>query len=263
VPNDPEESGLQINRLGIYRADLHIHTVLSGCAEVEMIPSLILRQAEEKGLNLIAITDHNACHNVAAVMEAAVGTHIHVLPGMEIQSREEVHLLCLFDRVESCLTWQERVFQKLPSLTNKEQVFGPQYVVNAEGDWLWTEERLLAVSADMTLEEIVTQVEALGGATIPAHVDRPAFSILANLGLIPENVAFPALEVTSHFIMEKDFLQWPQLQKRCLIVNGDAHRLSEIQNRTLFKLAYPRINEMIMAFMGREGRQVMVEWPNN
>ena len=100
MPNDPEESGLQINRLGIYRADLHIHTVLSGCAEVEMIPSLILRQAEEKGLNLIAITDHNACHNVAAVMEAAVGTHIHVLPGMEIQSREEVHLLCLFDRVD-------------------------------------------------------------------------------------------------------------------------------------------------------------------
>src|SRR5512135_547637 len=78
-----------------YLADLHIHTVLSGCAEVEMVPPLILRRAKRLGLTLIAITDHNACHNVEAVMEASLGTNVHVLPGMELQSREEVHLLCL------------------------------------------------------------------------------------------------------------------------------------------------------------------------
>jgi len=228
-----------------------------------MIPSLILRQAEKKGLNLIAITDHNACHNAQAVMEAAVGTNIHVLPGMELQSREEVHLLCLFDSVESCRAWQEKVFQKLPPLVNKENLFGPQYVVNAAGDWLWTEERLLATSADLTVEEIVDQVASLGGVAIPAHVDRPSFSLLANLGLIPETLSNQALEVTPYFDRQRGFQQWPELEERCLIVNGDAHRLNEIQNRTLFKLAHPVINEMTMAFKGQQGRQVIVEWPNN
>ncbi len=258
---DQEDVSFNLDGLKLFKADLHIHTVLSGCAEVEMIPSLILRQAERKGLNLIAITDHNACHNAEAVMEAAVGTNIHVLPGMELQSREEVHLLCLFDTIESCRAWQERVFQKLPPLTNQEKLFGPQYVVNAAGDWLWTEERLLAQSADMTLEEIIDQVASLGGIAIPAHVDRPSYSLLANLGLIPKTLSVKALEVTPYFNPSKGFQEWPQLKDWCLIVNGDAHRLSEIQDRTLFKMAQPEIKEMILAFQGQEGRQVMVEWP--
>jgi 3',5'-nucleoside bisphosphate phosphatase len=254
TPNDPD-------RLKFFKADLHIHTVLSGCAEIEMIPSLILWQAERKGLNLIAITDHNACHNAEAVIEAAVGTNIHVLPGMELQSKEEVHLLCLFDSVEPCKEWQEKVFENLPLLANKEDLFGPQYVVNAADEWLWTEERLLAQSADMALEEIVDQVTSLGGMAIPAHVDRPSYSLLANLGLIPANLAVTALEVTSYFDLQKGFAEWPQLKEWCLIVNGDAHRLSEIQSRTLFKISRPEIKEMTMAFQGQKGRQVVVEWP--
>ncbi len=258
-----EDALIIADQLTLYRADLHIHTVLSGCAEIEMIPSLILWQAEKKGLNLIAITDHNACHNAEAVMEAAVGTNIHVLPGMEVQSREEVHLLCLFDTVEPCRALQEKIFEKLPPLVNKEALFGPQYVVNAAGEWLWTEERLLGTSADMTLEDIVDQVARLGGLSIPAHVDRPSFSVLANLGLIPEVLAQNALEVTAYFDRSGGCRQWPQLQNRCLIVNGDAHRLQEMQGRTMFKLARPVIQEMTMAFQGQHGRQVIVEWPDN
>jgi 3',5'-nucleoside bisphosphate phosphatase len=257
-----QDPSTEEDSLRLFRADLHIHTVLSGCAEVEMIPSLILWQAEKKGVNLIAITDHNACHNVEAVMEAAVGTPIHVLPGMELQTREEVHLLCLFDNIEKCKALQEIVFERLPALANKEALFGPQYVVNAAGEWLWTEERLLATSTDLTLEEIVTQVALLGGLSIPAHVDRPSYSLLANLGLIPEALSIKALEVTSFFDRQAGYRQWPQLKNRCLIINGDAHRLQEIQNRTLFKMALPGIKEMIMAFQGQEGRQVLVEWPN-
>jgi 3',5'-nucleoside bisphosphate phosphatase len=261
VDKDQDNVPYPPDRLKLFKADLHIHTVLSGCAEIEMIPSLILWQAERKGLNLIAVTDHNACHNAEAVIEAAVGTNIHVFPGMELQSKEEVHLLCLFDTVECCKEWQEKVFEKLTSMTNKEDLFGPQYVVNAAGEWLWTEERLLAQSADMTLEEIVDQVASLGGMVIPAHVDRPSFSLLSNLGLIPPSLAVTALEVTPYFNPRKGFLLWPQLKDWCLIVNGDAHRLNEIQDRTLLKMSHPEIKEMILAFQGQEGRQIMVEWP--
>jgi len=103
-------------------ADLHIHTVLSPCAEVEMIPPLIVRRARELGLGLIAITDHNSAENVDSVQRAARGSGLKVLPGMEVQTSEEVHVLCLFDTLEQVLDWQECVFGSLPPLKNREEV---------------------------------------------------------------------------------------------------------------------------------------------
>jgi 3',5'-nucleoside bisphosphate phosphatase len=244
-----------------YLTDLHIHTVLSGCAEVEMIPPLILRQAKRLGVSLIAITDHNACLNAEAMIEASAGSGIHVLPGMEIQSREEVHLLCLFDTVDPCRRWQEEVFKKLPALRNRESAFGPQYVVDSAGEWIRTEERFLAASADIGLEEVVEDVQSLGGMVIPAHVDRPAFSLFSNLGMIPDSLDVLGLEVTPQFVPTTGFQQWPQLKGWCLIVNGDAHRLQEIQHRTLFKIAAPVVREIGLALKGEQGRRVDVEWP--
>ncbi len=244
-----------------FLADLHVHTVLSGCAEVEMIPPLILRQAKRLGLSLIAITDHNSCQNAEAVIEASVGTDIHVLPGMELQSKEEVHLLCLFDTVRQCQGWQDEVFQRLPALSNKEEIFGAQFVVSPAGEWLRTEERFLAGAADMGLEEVVARVRAMGGMVIPAHVDRPSFSLLSNLGWVPDSLQVQALEVTPQFVPKIGFQRWPQLKAWCLIVNGDAHRLQEMQNRTLFKLDAPVVQEIYLALQGEQGRRVKVEWP--
>ena len=91
--------------------------------------------------------------------------------------------------------------------------------------------------------------------------DRPSYSLLSNLGLVPPTLAVNALEVTPYFDPQKGFLEWPQLKEWCLIVNGDAHRLNEIQDRTLLKMTHPEIKEMVLAFQGQEGRQVVVEWP--
>jgi len=244
-----------------FLADLHVHTVLSGCAEVEMIPPLILQQAKRLGLSLIAITDHNSCHNAEAVIQASTGTGIHVLPGMELQSKEEVHLLCLFDTVRQCQAWQEEVFQRLPALGNKEEIFGAQFVVDSVGEWVRTEERFLAGATNIGLEEVVAEVHSMGGIVIPAHVDRPAFSLLSNLGFVPESLKVHALEVTPQFIPKIGLEKWPQLKAWCLIVNGDAHRLQEMQNRTLFKMEAPIVQEIHLALQEEQGRRVVVEWP--
>ncbi len=227
-----------------------------------MIPPLIIQQAGRMGLSLIAITDHNACHNAEAVMQASAGTGVHVLPGMEVQSREEVHLLCLFDTVHQCQAWQGEVFRRLPALVNKAEVFGAQFVVDAAGNWVRTEDRFLAGTVDLGLEEIVAGVRSLGGMVIPAHVDRPSFSLLSNLGLIPEGLEVQALEVTSRFIPRLGFQKWPTMKDWCLVVNGDAHRLQDIKNRTLLKIARPEIQEIDLALKGEEGRRVVVEWPD-
>jgi 3',5'-nucleoside bisphosphate phosphatase len=248
--------------LNLFLADLHIHTVLSACAEVEMIPPLIIDRARRMGLSLIAIADHNTSENAEAVIQAAAGTGVHVLPGMEVQSREEVHLLCLFDGVDQCKRWECKVSGRLPGLANRPELFGYQFVVDARGDLVRTDKRFLAGAVDLGLEEIICEVRAAGGIVIPAHVDRPSFSILSNLGAIPEGLDVPALEVTRRFVPRVGLGKWPQLHKWPLIVNGDAHRLDEIENRTLFKIAAPGVREIDLALRGKQGRRAVVEWPD-
>jgi PHP family Zn ribbon phosphoesterase len=228
-------------------ADLHVHTVLSPCAEVEMIPPLIVRRALEIGLGLIAITDHNAAENCAAVMQAAEGTGLVVLPGMEVQTSEEVHVLCLFDTIEQVLTWQGIVFDHLPDRPNPEAVLGAQFVVDATGDHLRTESRLLLASTDLALNEVVRRVQALGGLAIPAHVDRPSFSLLANLGFVPPDLDVPALELSRLIAPADAIARWPELVGWPLIRGGDAHRLSELTPGVQFKLCDTTVAELAQA----------------
>ncbi len=247
--------------LKLMPADLHIHTVLSACAEVEMIPPLIVSQALQMGLSLIAVTDHNSCGNAIAVAQAAAGTGLTVLSGMELQTREEIHLLCLFDDLATSLQWQQEVFLKMPQMSNRPEFFGEQWLVDANGDWIRMEERLLAVSAEMSLEAAVAGVHSLRGLAIPSHVDRPSFSLLANLGLIPEGLQADALEVTARFAPKSGYREWPSLKGWPLIVNGDAHRLKEISNRTAFLIEEANVREISAALRGEGGREVRTQWP--
>lgn len=237
-------------------ADLHIHTVLSPCAEVEMIPPLIIEHAREMGLGLIAVTDHNSAENAEAVQRAARDSGITVLPGMEVQTREEAHVLCLFDTLEQVLAWQEVVYASLPPLANREEVFGAQFVVDETGDFIRMNERLLLVSSALSVEQVVSGVIERGGVCIAAHVDRPAYSLLANLGFIPSNLALSALELSRMVSPEEALARYPQLRGWPLITSGDAHRLSEMRTNTLITLREPSIRELELAFHAEQGRKV-------
>ena len=236
------------------RADLHVHTVLSPCAEVEMIPPLIVQCALELGLGLIAVTDHNSSENCAAVIRAARGTTLTVMPGMEVQTREEVHVLCLFDEVEQALAWQGIVCDHLPGQRNPEELLGAQYVVDSEGSYLRTECRLLSTSTDLALDEVVSRARALGGLAIPAHIDRPSYSLLANLGLIPPGLDVPALEIFRLTDPGQLLEEQPGLRAWTLIRGGDAHRLSELKWALNLKMRGATTNELLMALAGQAER---------
>jgi hypothetical protein len=236
--------------------DLHVHTVVSPCAEVEMIPPFIVQRARELGLGAIAITDHNTVENVAAVSRAAEGSGIVVIPGMEVQTREEAHILCLFDTLEQALAWQSVVYDHLPNLENREDVFGAQFVVDETGDFVCMNERLLLTSSSLSAEEVVTGVCGLGGLPIAAHVDRPGYSLLASLGFIPPDLALAALEITFRTTPEKMAAQHPGLNRWPMIVSGDAHRLSEMRASTLVTWRAPCMAELEMALRNSDGRNV-------
>lgn len=237
-------------------ADLHLHTVLSACAEVEMIPPLIVRRALELGLGLIAVTDHNAAANCAAVMQAAEGTGLVVLPGMEVQTAEEVHMLCLFETIEQALTWQGTVFDHLPELPNDEDLFGGQYVVDRDGDYIRTESRLLATSCDLSVDEAARRVIALGGLPIPAHIDRPMFSLLANLGFVPLDLPVPALELFRVTKPEMLVAQHPEIARYPLVRDSDAHQLSSMVAGIAFEAGAPSFGTLRAAIAANAVRLI-------
>lgn len=242
-------------------ADLHVHTVLSPCAEVEMIPPLIVRRARELGLDLIGITDHNSAQNAQAVIDAASGTGLTVLPGMEVQSREEVHLVCLFDQMEQALEWQEQVTAALPDLQNDEDFFGAQFVVDATGEYIRTEDRLLSTSTSLSVEQVVAGVRALGGIVLAAHVDRPSYSLIANLGWVPPGLEIAGLELSRLADPVEVAQRLPQTAGFGLVVSGDAHRLEEMTARTMFKVQCPQVRELAIALAGQDGRRVEIQEP--
>ncbi len=245
-------------RLKTYIADLHVHTVVSPCAEVEMIPPFIVQEAMARGINLIAITDHNTTVNVAAVQKAAQNTNLAVLPGMELQTHEEVHLLCLFDTLEQMSAWQSLVDRHMPALENNIDYFGEQFVVDETGEFIRRERQLLLTSADLPLSEAVEEVIKLGGLAIPAHVNRSAFSLIANLGFIPPGVPFAALEISRHLSPTQAQAKFPQLQNYSLIQNGDVHRLDEFLGVNVCQLAAPTLSELKMALRHEQGRSLVI-----
>lgn len=241
-----------------FRADLHVHTVLSPCADIEMLPPLIIAEALSLGINLIAITDHNATANISSVQKSAIQSNITVLPGMELQTKEEVHVLCLFDTLDQVRELQKFVDQKLPQIKNNPDYFGTQLVVDEIGDFIEIEERLLITSADVSIEEAFLKVQELEGILVPAHINRKANGLIEILGFVPSDLPFPALEISRHVSPEIAHEKFPQIKGYNLIQNGDVHRLNEFIGTTYFTIEKPVIKEIKQALQNIDGRSFYV-----
>lgn len=224
-----------------------------------MIPPLIVREALNHKINLIAITDHNATANIAAVQKAAQNTELIVLPGMELQTREEVHILCLFDTLEQVYALQAFVDNHLPPIKNKPDFFGEQFVVDETGDYIRSEERLLISSVSCGMREAWEKVTGLGGLFIPAHVNRKGFGLIANLGLVPTDIPIEALEISRHLKASEATSKFPQIVGYPLIQSGDVHGLDEFLGVTLLKMASPTISELKLAIHGQAGRSLVTD----
>ena len=241
-----------------YHADLHIHTCLSPCASLDLSPRRIVERALEERLDLIAITDHNIARNVPAVMHQAEKFGLKIIPGMEVQSREEIHILTLFPDWPSLSAWQDVVLDHLPRIPNDPEFFGDQPIVDEEGNILEFEERLLINSIDLSLNEIRSQVLQRGGLFIPAHFDKESLSLISQLGFVPFDLEPDALEMGRK--NQAALLPDPRDPSAAVprIVCSDAHQAADIgRARSVFLLAEPTLGELRLAFQGKEGRKIV------
>ena len=213
--------------------DLHIHSCLSPCGDDDMTPANITGMAVIKGLDVIAVTDHNSCKNCPAVLAAAREYGILAIPGMEINTSEEVHAVCLFEELEAAMEFDSYVYDRLIPFPNKEEIFGRQLIYNDQDQICGTVPNLLINAADISFEGLWELVRSYGGVMFPAHVDKTANSLIANLGFIPPDSRFKTAEVKDltklHGLKKTD----PYLEKCRIISNSDAHYLEHIHEPEL------------------------------
>lgn len=214
--------------------DLHIHSCLSPCGDEDMLPSNIIGMAYLKQLDVIAVTDHNSCKNCPAVLELAKQYGIIALPGMELCTMEEVHVLCLFAELSDALRFDEYVTSQLMKIPNEERVFGKQEIYNEEDQRVGTEPYLLINATNISFDQLGGLMEEFHGVYIPAHIDKNSNSLISNLGFIPPDATFTVAEVANLSHLEELRKKNPYLNQCNIISDSDAHMLGNINEAVHF-----------------------------
>lgn len=211
-----------------YFCDLHVHSCLSPCGDDDMTPANIAGMAALNGLNIVALTDHNSVGNCPAFFEAAKRNGIIPVPGMELTTAEDIHVVCLFRTLEDALAFNDFVDSRRPKIKNKTEIFGNQRIMDSEDGIIGEEEFLLINAADISLDEAFKEVLARGGVAYPAHIDRPSNGIVETLGVFPPEPKFTAYELNDAASCEEYRRRFPILEGLARAVSSDAHYLWDI-----------------------------------
>ncbi len=213
-----------------YYYDLHLHSCLSPCGDDEATPDSIAGMGELNGLDIMALTDHNTAKNCPAFFKAAQRHGIIPLGGMELTTAEDIHMVCLFDKLDNAMAFGEFIESRRIPIKNRTDIFGNQLICDDEDNIIGTEENLLTNATTVSLEEAPEAVERFGGVCYPAHIDRQANGIIAVLGAFPEKPYFPVCEV--HDSEKTD--EYAERYGKRIVSSSDAHYLWDIREKSVF-----------------------------
>ena len=237
-----------------YSFDMHIHSSLSPCASDDMTPNNIVNMAYIKKLNIISITDHNSMINVSSAEKIAYKRGILLIPGMEVNTKEEVHILCYFRNIEEGLEFGKLIYDSIPDIKNAEKFFGQQLALDEEDSVIYREEKLLTSASTYSIDEIDKLVKKYNGIIVPAHIDRKSYSILSVLGFIPKNLDISTVEISSE--CNEEMIEKMNIKGIYnIITNSDAHDLWQINEAENFmELSSLNLNEVFRYLRNKEKR---------
>lgn len=242
-----------------FRTDLHIHTVLSPCGSLEMSPGNIVSLANQRGLNIVGITDHNSTKQCELIWKLAKKTNLTVIPGCEMTSREEVHCLGLFEDFDALRVFQDYLDRHLSIIPHNSSLFGYQVVVDQDENILEELDYYLGAALDVSVEEIEQKVHELSGIFIPAHVDRPRNSLYSQLGFLPPELKVDALQI-SKLAEETAVREKYRIGSDLTLVKfSDAHFPDDLgKTYTIFEMESPSFAEIKKALKQENGRGVKI-----
>lgn len=196
-----------------------------------MTPANIVGMAQLKELDIIALTDHNSCLNCPALLQNAQGSGLLAVPGMEINTVEEIHAVCLFPNLEQALAFDSYVYSRLPDFRNNPAIYGQQQIMTAGEVAAGEVPKLLISGCQISIMELTTLVQSYEGICFPAHIDKPSYSILSVLGAIPPECGFTTVEISRPPLIDKLQAQHPELADAQILTDSDAHYLWDISER--------------------------------
>lgn len=218
-----------------YFYDLHIHSCLSPCGDDDSTPYNIAGMAKISGLDIVALTDHNTAKNCPAFFKACEGYGIVAVAGMELTTSEDIHAVCLFERLEDAMSFDEYVDKHRMKIKNREDIFGRQLILGEDDRLIGTEEYLLSNATDISIEDAKQIVASFGGICYPAHIDRDANGIIAVLGTFPSPSEFSIYELRDKENKDK-YEELYSLADKMAIFSSDAHYLTDISDAENFFL---------------------------
>ena len=209
--------------------DFHLHSCLSPCGDNDMTPYNLVNMAKILGLDIIALTDHNSAQNCRAAMTVGESVELTVVPGMELCTSEEVHIVCLFDDVNNAEAFSDYVLSTVPPVKNRPEIFGDQLMMNDGDGIVGTQELLLTTASGISIENAVETVGQYGGVCYPAHIDRSSYSVISNLGMITDEMNFAAVEMTENADQNEYRAKYPIIKDMPVFVSSDAHYLENMR----------------------------------
>lgn len=237
-----------------YAYDFHIHSCLSPCGDNDMTPNNIVGMAAISGLEVIAITDHNTCRNAPAVLAAAEEAGILAIPGMELCTAEEAHVVCLFETLDGALAFDRYIYENMPHIKNKPEIFGEQRILSETDEPAGILDDLLLVSSFIAVDDVRRLAEEYGGTAFPAHVDRDSYSVIAALGSIPPEGGYRVAEVTRDCDLAALREQYPELKGLGIVRSSDSHYLDTLATGQPLKIALEEQTAKAVLEAMRQGR---------
>ena len=217
-----------------YYYDLHIHSCLSPCGDMDMTPNNIVGMSKLLGLDVVALTDHNSVLNCEAVMKLGEENSLCVIPGMELTTMEEIHVVCLFPTLEKALLWNDYVKEHQMQFPNRTDIYGRQVIMNELDEEIGEVENLLILATEISVMNVRELVENFGGVCYPAHINRQSMSIISSLGDIPPECGFKTAEVSSSGNVEELKEKYPILNDMLIVRDSDAHYLQNMRDAQNF-----------------------------
>lgn len=213
-----------------YYYDLHIHSCLSPCGDNDNTPNNIVGMGVLAGLQIMALTDHNTCRNCPAFFEAAKKQGIIPVPGMELTTAEDIHMVCLFPTLEAAMDFDREIQTRRILIPNRTDIFGDQYVMDGQDEVVDIEPHLLSNATTVSVEEAPALTARFGGVCYPAHIDRQANGIIATLGFLPPDMHFSTVELHDGG-KEAEYRQQHIGDDTRVVIGSDAHVLWDIRDK--------------------------------
>ena len=193
-----------------------------------MTPNNIVNMSVLNGLNVIAITDHNSCKNCKALVEAGKKANLLVIPGMEICTNEDIHVICLFETVTDAENFSTYVYSNMPLIPHRPDIFGEQIIMNSNDIEISRESYLLLNATNISVNDILSTTNKYNGTAFPAHIDRSSYSVISSLGDIPPEAGFNTIEISTKGNIEKMKSLHPIIKDKLILINSDSHYLENL-----------------------------------